>query len=61
MDQLCVVLLINLILTYILTSILYFYYGNTNYSANCATLYYCFIFSLSIGFKADAGFVGLYD
>lgn len=61
MDQLCVVLLINLILTYILASILYFYYGNTDYQANCATLYYCFIFALSIGFKADAGFVGLYD
>jgi len=61
MDQLCVVLLINLILTYILASILYFYYGNGDYAANCSTLYYCFIFALSIGFKADAGFVGLYD
>ncbi len=61
MDQLCVVLLINLILTYILASILYFYYGSGDYSANCGTLYYCFIFALSIGFKADAGFVGLYD
>jgi len=61
MDQLCVVLLINLILTYILASILYFYYGNKDYSVNCASLYYCFIFALSIGFKADAGFVGAYD
>lgn len=61
MDQLCVVLLINLILTYILASILYFYYGSGNYYQNCSTLYYCFIFALSIGFKADAGFVGLYD
>lgn len=62
MDQLCVVLLINLILTYILASILYFYYGTRqDYSANCGTLYYCFVFSLSIGFKTDAGFVGLYD
>lgn len=62
MDQLCVVLLINLILTFILASILYFYYGSrADYSANCATLYYCFVFSLSIGFKTDQGFVGLYD
>jgi hypothetical protein len=62
MDQLCVVLLINLILTYILASILYFYYGSRqDYIANCGTLYYCFVFALSIGFKADAGFVGLYD
>ena len=61
MDQLCVVLLINLILTYILASILYFYYGSGDYADNCQTLYYCFIFALSIGFKADAGFVGLYD
>lgn len=62
MDQLCVVLLINLILTYILASILYFYYGwRSDYSANCETLYYCFTFALSIGFKTDAGFVGLYD
>ena len=62
MDQLCVVLLINLILTFILASILYFYYGSrADYSANCGTLYYCFVFSLSIGFKADQGFVGLYD
>ncbi len=61
MDQLCVVLLINLILTYILASILYFYYGSGDYKENCGTLYYCFIFALSIGFKADAGFVGLYD
>jgi len=62
MDQLCVVLLINLILTFILASILYFYYGSrSDYIANCGTLYYCFVFSLSIGFKADQGFVGLYD
>ena len=62
MDQLCVVLLINLILTYILASILYFYYGNrVGYSDNCGTLYYCFTFALSIGFKTDAGFVGAYD
>ena len=62
MDQLCVVLLINLILTYILASILYFYYGWRNdYQANCGTLYYCFTFALSIGFKTDAGFVGEYD
>jgi hypothetical protein len=62
MDQLCVVLLINLILTFILASILYFYYGSrSDFSANCGTLYYCFVFSLSIGFKTDAGFVGLYD
>ena len=62
MDQLCVVLLINLILTFILASILYFYYGSrVDYSANCGTLYYCFVFALSIGFKADQGFVGLYD
>jgi hypothetical protein len=61
MDQLCVVLLINLILTYILASILYFYYGSGDYVPNCGSLYYCFIFALSIGFKADAGFVGAYD
>jgi hypothetical protein len=61
MDQLCVVLLINTILTYILASILYFYYGSRDYSVNCGTLYYCFVFALSIGFKQDAGFVGLYD
>lgn len=62
MDQLCVVLLINLILTYILASILYFYYGKKDdYKANCGTLYYCFTFALSIGFKTDAGFVGEYD
>jgi len=62
MDQLCVVLLINLILTYILASILYFYYGSRlDYQANCGTLYYCFAFALSIGFKTDAGFVGEYD
>lgn len=35
MDQLCVVLLINLILTYILASILYFYYGSGDYKQNC--------------------------
>lgn len=61
MDQLCVVLLINLILTYILASILYFYYGNRDYAPYCGSLYYCFIFALSIGFKADAGFVGIND
>ncbi len=62
MDQLCVVLLINLILTLILASILYFYYGSrTDYGANCGTLYYCFIFAISIGFKTDQGFVGAYD
>lgn len=62
MDQLCVVLLINLILTYILASILYFYYGpRSDYGQNCTTLYYCFAFALSVGFKTDPGFVGEYD
>ena len=61
MDQLCVVLLINLILTYILACILYYYYGSGAYIVNCRTFYYCFVFALSIGFKTDPGFVGLYD
>ena len=60
-DQLMVVLLLTLVCTYILTSILYYYNGVDNYPTECSTLYYCFVFSLDNGFRADAGLVGYTD
>lgn len=61
MDQLCVVLLINLILTYILASIMYYYFAKSDYPVPCETLYNCFVFTLSVSFKADPGIAGYND
>lgn len=57
LDQLLITLLVLVIATYILTSIIYFYYGPTVYSTICTNLYFCFMFSLDQGFKQDAGMV----
>jgi len=45
------------IATYILTSIIYYYYGEAVYPDACTNLYFCFMFSLDQGFKQDAGVV----
>ena len=54
-------MLLTLVCTYILTSIIYYYAASAQFPAECATLYYCLVFSLDNGFRADAGLVGYTD
>lgn len=52
-------MLITIIMSYILTSIIYYHYGQKKfYAAPCQNLYYCLIFSIDQGFKFDPGMVG---
>lgn len=61
LDQLLIVLLFTLIATYILTALLYYERASSDFPAECSTFYYCFVFSIDIGFRADAGLVGYAD
>lgn len=40
---------------------MYFYRASTDYADQCTNLYHCFVFSLDLGFRADAAIVGFLD
>lgn len=50
-----------LVCTYVLTTFLYYYRASIDYSSECSTLYNCFVFSIDLGFRADAGIAGYND
>ena len=61
LDQLLVVLMFMFISTYVLTGILYYDRAAAQFPVECATLYNCFVFSVDVGFKQDAGLAGYVD